>query len=132
LLKKVRDAALPTSPGISYLEAKFHLLLSYCINICFYLLRKAEGKSVKDHPVIHQLVRIRTILEKLRPLDSKLKYQIEKLLKMSTLGATDVAEGAAAIDERLAHRPNLKAFAPKADDKVTFCPLRKIPSQGFS
>src|SRR4051812_48951856 len=71
LLKKVRDASLPTSPGISYLEAKFHLLLSYCINICFYLLRKAEGKSVKDHPVIHQLVRIRTILEKLRPLDSK-------------------------------------------------------------
>lgn len=114
----MRDAELPTSPGVSYLEAKFHLLLSYCINICFYLLRKSEGKNVQDHPVIHQLVRTRTILEKLRPLDSKLKYQIEKLLKMATLGTSDASEGAAAIDERLAHRPNLKAFAPKTNEEV--------------
>lgn len=40
--------------------------------------------NVKGHPVVEQLVRIRTLLEKLRPLDAKLKYQIEKLLKVAT------------------------------------------------
>jgi len=47
---------------------------------------KAEGKPVKDHPVIDQLVKLRVLLEKVRPLDQKLKYQIEKLLKIAALG----------------------------------------------
>jgi hypothetical protein len=38
--------------------------------------RKAEGANVKDHPVILQLVRSRTLLERLRPLDKKLAYQV--------------------------------------------------------
>lgn len=71
-------------PGVSYLEAKYHLLLSYCVNLVYYLLRKAAGQSINDHPVVLQMVRIRTLLEKLRPLDAKLKYQVEKLLKVAT------------------------------------------------
>jgi hypothetical protein len=31
-------------------------------------------------------VRLRTLLDKLRPLDQKLRYQIDKLLKIATLG----------------------------------------------
>jgi hypothetical protein len=38
---------------------------------------------VRDHPVILQLVKTRTLLEKLRPLDKKLGYQIDKLLKLA-------------------------------------------------
>lgn len=121
VVRVAQAAALPQSEGMSYLEVKYHLLLSYCINICFYLLRKAEGKSVKDHPVIGQLVRIRTVLEKLRPLDKKLKYQVEKLLKMSTAAGaasgSEASEAAAnssaaleAIDSRLAHKADLSAF----------------------
>ena len=66
--------------GISYVETKNMLLLNYCVNLSFYLLLKASGKSVKDHPVIAQLVRIRTMLDKLRPLDQRLKSQIDQLL----------------------------------------------------
>lgn len=47
---------------------------------------KAEGKTVKDHPVIDQLVRIRTILEKMKPIEAKLKHQIEQLLKIAETG----------------------------------------------
>jgi len=86
LLLKIKNGLLPTSKGTSYLEVKLHLLLNYCINISFYLSLKAEGKSVKDHPVIDQLVKIRTIMEKLAPLDKKLKYQIDKLLKTAAVG----------------------------------------------
>jgi succinate dehydrogenase/fumarate reductase flavoprotein subunit len=65
-----------TAEGISYLDAKHLLMLSYCINIVFYLLLKSEGKPVRDHPVVLRLVEIRTYLEKLRPIDRKLQYQV--------------------------------------------------------
>ncbi len=67
----------------------------------FYLLLKSHGASVKQHPVIDQLVKIRTVLEKLRPLDKKLAYQIDKLLKQATLGEVDSPDA----DPR-AHKPN--------------------------
>jgi Sas10/Utp3/C1D family len=81
LIKKLSQSQIKTAKGVSYLELKYHLLLSYCTNICFYLLLKASGERVEDHPVINKLVRIRVVLEKVRPLDQKLKYQIDKLLK---------------------------------------------------
>jgi hypothetical protein len=107
LIQQLKAKKVPkTSQGLSYLEVKYHLLLSYCINISFYLLLKSEGRSVKNHPVIEQLVRTRVTLEKMRPLDQRLKYQIDKLLKMATLGEANVE-----MDPKLKHKPNLRAFA---------------------
>eukprot|EP01130_Rhizamoeba_saxonica_P009165 TRINITY_DN3724_c0_g1_i1.p1 TRINITY_DN3724_c0_g1~~TRINITY_DN3724_c0_g1_i1.p1 ORF type:complete len:585 (+),score=188.66 TRINITY_DN3724_c0_g1_i1:15-1769(+) len=110
LLQKIKNNELQTSNGVSYLEVKFHLLLSYCTNICYYLLCKADGKPVKDHPVIDHLVHTRVIIEKLAPLDNKLKYQIDKLLKIAALGSSEgLNEGA------LKHKPNLKKFVNKGE-----------------
>eukprot|EP00232_Nephroselmis_pyriformis_P017029 CAMPEP_0182887378 /NCGR_PEP_ID=MMETSP0034_2-20130328/20792_1 /TAXON_ID=156128 /ORGANISM="Nephroselmis pyriformis, Strain CCMP717" /LENGTH=376 /DNA_ID=CAMNT_0025020743 /DNA_START=29 /DNA_END=1155 /DNA_ORIENTATION=+ len=80
LLEKVRDGDLATQEGVSYLEAKHLLMLSYCTNIVFYLMLKSEGRSVRDHPVVSRLVQIRSYIEKIRPIDKKLQYQIDKLL----------------------------------------------------
>jgi U3 small nucleolar ribonucleoprotein protein LCP5 len=68
---------------------------------------KAEGRSVKGHPVIEQLVKTRLLLDKMRPLDQKLKYQIDKLIKMAALGEANLE-----VDEKLKHKPNLRAFVP--------------------
>ena len=76
LVNAARDGAFATAEGISYLDTKYLLMLSYCSSIVFYLLLKAEGRSVKDHPVIERLVEIRLYLEKLRPIDKKLQYQV--------------------------------------------------------
>ena len=61
-------------------------MLSYCTNISFYLLLKASGGKVKDHPVIGQLVELRTVMEKIKPLEQKLQYQIDKLVRTANTG----------------------------------------------
>ena len=110
-----RAGEYATAEGISYLDAKHLLMLSYCINIVFYLLLKAEGKPVRDHPVVLRLVEIRTYLEKLRPIDRKLQYQIDKLLKMADEGAA-AGDGAEPTDDPLQFRPNPDALVSKVDE----------------
>ncbi|XP_024527549.1 uncharacterized protein LOC9634996 [Selaginella moellendorffii] len=63
-IEKLEDGNFATREGKNYMEMKHMLLLSYCRTIVFYLLLKAEGRSVCDHPVIAKLVEIRTLLDK--------------------------------------------------------------------
>ena len=91
--REIDEGSMVTEEGLSYLETKLHLILNYCVNLGFYLVLKASGRSVKDHPVVSHLVKLRVTMEKLRPLDAKLKYQIDKLLKLA-------ASASKAIDKR--------------------------------
>ncbi|KAH9316737.1 hypothetical protein KI387_025364 [Taxus chinensis] len=81
LLQKVKANKNATKEGLNYLEAKQLVLLCYCQSIVFYLLLKAEGRSVRDHPVIARLVEMRNLLDKIRPFDIRLKNQIERILQ---------------------------------------------------
>ena len=76
----MREGGLATKEGMSYLEVKHLLLLQYCMHLLFYLLLKAEGRPVADHPVISRLVETRAFMDRIRPLDKRLKYQVDKLL----------------------------------------------------
>jgi len=87
---------------VSFLEVKNQLLLDYCINVVFFMLLKAEGKQIDNHPAIDRLVKLRVYLEKLRPLDKKMKYQIDKLLRLAALGDRDDEE----TNDPLKARPN--------------------------
>ena len=115
VIKAARRGELATAEGISYLDAKHLLMLSYCVNIVFYLLLKSEGRSVKDHPVVLRLVEIRAYLEKLRPIDRKLKYQVDKLLKMAE-GKQSGNEGNDSDDDPTKFKPNPEALVGKNDD----------------
>ena len=113
VIAAARAGDLATAEGVSYLDAKHLLMLSYCVNIVFYLLLKAEGRPVRDHPVVLRLVEIRTYLEKLRPVDRKLRYQIDKLVKMADRPSE---ERAAEEEDPLAFRPNPDALVSKVDE----------------
>ncbi|XP_076983280.1 neuroguidin [Tamandua tetradactyla] len=87
LTKKVQAGAYPTEKGLSFLEVKDQLLLMYLMDLSHLILDKASGGSLQGHAAVLRLVEIRTVLEKLRPLDQKLKYQIDKLVKTAVTGS---------------------------------------------
>ncbi|CAF9905069.1 MAG: hypothetical protein HETSPECPRED_004862 [Heterodermia speciosa] len=86
------DASLAPPPdGISLLDTKNQLLLSYLHNLVFFVilkLRNLEPQSdaasiepTSDETVLKTLVSLRVYLERgVRPLESRLKYQLDKLL----------------------------------------------------
>lgn len=107
LTDKVKAGNFPTSDGIGYLEAKHLLLLNYCQSVVYFMLRKAKGLSIQEHPVVRSLVEIRLFLEKIRPVDRKMQYQIQKLTNTMTTTMpekeTDKSEKA---EDLLKYRPN--------------------------
>ncbi|GAB4839524.1 hypothetical protein Ancab_029050 [Ancistrocladus abbreviatus] len=121
LTAKVKAKEFPTADGLSYLEAKHLLLLNYCQSLVFYLLHKAKGLSIEGHPVVHSLVEIRLFLEKIRPIDKKMQYQLEKITRAT---GNDVikadangreAEATPKSDDLLKFRPNPDLLISKSD-----------------
>lgn len=140
-LLQIKNGEFSTEKGITYLETKHFLLMFYCQCITFYILLKAQGRSVKNHPVIAQMIEIRMFLEKvklylyklayifrefwlitsflwqIRPIDKKLQYQIEKLLKMAkTPFDTSKNDGiVGSNDDDLLFKPNPDMLVSKID-----------------
>ncbi|XP_044742690.1 neuroguidin [Chrysoperla carnea] len=89
MIVKVHKGELSTTQGLSFLEMKYHMLLSYLINVTYAILRKCSGETIEGDPSIDRLVEIRTVLEKIRPIDHRLKYQIDKLVKAAVQGTVE-------------------------------------------
>lgn len=89
MIQKVRKGELSTDQGLSFLEMKYNMLLSYLINLTYVVLRKCSGEKINGDPCIDRLIEIRTVLEKIRPIEHKLKYQINKLVKNAVSGNID-------------------------------------------
>ncbi|XVF58484.1 hypothetical protein PTKIN_Ptkin07bG0069800 [Pterospermum kingtungense] len=120
LTAKVKANNFPIADGISYLEAKHLVLLNYCQSLVYYLLRKAKGYSIEGHPLVKTLVEIRLFLEKIRPIDKKLQYQIQKLTRVSSsathqVGSNQVSDDPQKTDDPLNYRPNPDTLICKAD-----------------
>jgi len=93
--------------GISLLDVKNELLLSYLQNLVFLILLKlrqtknggangAVDDQTLDDLVVKKLVELRLYLEKgARPLEDKLRYQIDKMLR----AADDAERSAKAAEE---------------------------------
>ena len=84
------DVFSPPEDGISLLDVKNEVLLSYLHNLAFLIVFKL--RNLKDYDVdsslfsqvTRKLVELRAYLEAgLRPLEGRLKYQIEQVIKAS-------------------------------------------------
>ena len=50
---------------------------------------KLNGQLIQNHPIIENLIELRIVLEKLKPLEQKLKYQIDKLIRATIINNDD-------------------------------------------
>ncbi|KAG8596153.1 hypothetical protein GDO81_001754 [Engystomops pustulosus] len=109
LTKKVSNGDLPTEKGLSFLELKDQLLLLYMQDLVHIIMQKTSGRSLKENPGIMRLVETRTVLEKMRPIEQKLKYQIDKLLRAAVTGSL-------AENDPLRFKPNPQNLMSKLEE----------------
>lgn len=88
-INKIANKEHNASKGISLLDVKCHTLMSYLGDLAHVILKKCKFESIKDIPSIEHLVEQRTVLERIRPLEFKIKYQIDKLVKTALSGSVD-------------------------------------------
>jgi U3 small nucleolar ribonucleoprotein protein LCP5 len=105
---------IPPSNGLSLLDLKNELFVSYLTNLTFLILVRirhhrdpSDGTATKGFikQVTEKLVELRLYLEKgVKPLEGKLKYQIDKVVK-------------AAEDAARAEAPSINGVAKKKKKK---------------
>ena len=120
MLTKLQSNQVDTTEhGLSYLELKYNLLASYCQFLSVFLLLKLEGgiTSLATHPVVDRLLYLKTLLERLRPLDQKLQYQVDKLLRTAALAESGVALDTAATilgkEDGMLYKANIENMVGK-------------------
>jgi U3 small nucleolar ribonucleoprotein protein LCP5 len=112
---------LPPSEGISLLDIKNDLLLSYLQNLVFLVVLKlrngfSEGADDIASDVVKKLVELRVYLERgVRPLESKLKYQIDKVVRAAE--EADRRNAQKAIAKQKPQKPTTKALAGDVSDE---------------
>lgn len=67
--------------GLEFIEAKTETLIGYLTNLSFYMVLKATPGAEIPTSLFEQLFKQRWLLQRARPLDQRMSYSIEKLLK---------------------------------------------------
>lgn len=109
-VEKVDEDGFETNSGLSFLEMKNHVMLDYLANLTYVMLRKCSGKSINGEKAIERICEDRTVLEKMKPIEKKLRYQIDKALKVAESGQLS-------SDDPLNFRPNIGALQQNDDDE---------------
>ncbi|KAI6129093.1 hypothetical protein EV401DRAFT_1853075 [Pisolithus croceorrhizus] len=129
LIQSLRDKQASSdvtnmTDGISLLSWKHHLMLSYIQSLVLLCARRAVGDPMEDRTppsnpfsttdrdsrgsgigdLVDSMIEGRVVLEKIRVMESRMRYQIEKLVRMADESPKAVTE------DPLAFRPNPQNF----------------------
>jgi len=111
LVKRLKDDELQTINGLSFFDLKNQTLLNYITNLSFIILQKLSGNKIEHDPAIERLCEFRIVLEKMRPIEEKLKYQVDKLLAAASTGHIDTKDP-------LRFRANPESLDNQEEDEV--------------
>lgn len=93
--------------GLDFLEVKNSLLLTYLIDLTYSMRERCKKKHDQDN--FRRLVETRTVLDKIRPLEKKMRYQLDKLLT-ATSSASNAFVVASTDEDPLTYRPDPTAL----------------------
>ena len=91
-----------TEAGNSLYELKNRLLLQYLVRMVHVIRLRVSGASIAKEESVDEMNEIRVILERIRPVEKRIKYSIDKLLAAPAASTT----GKAASTDPLQYRPN--------------------------
>merc|ERR1719270_1146512 len=74
------------SRGIDFLDIKNGLLAEYNTNLAYLVMKKTRGELIEGDKVVERLCYLSTMLEKIRPIEHKLKFQIDKYVNLAETG----------------------------------------------
>jgi U3 small nucleolar RNA-associated protein 3 len=86
------ENAVFTDKAKQFFEVKYQLLVSYCTHIAFLLMLRAKREDSKDHPVFEKIFNLRTLLEKLDSISTKLYKQVRYLQQHGLPRGGDIDE----------------------------------------
>ncbi|CAG0888832.1 unnamed protein product [Darwinula stevensoni] len=106
--KEIESQLTPSliSLGMSFLHARIQVMLNYILDLLGVIHLKLHGQSLENSPIIDSIIRMRTTMEKSRPLQHKLMYQINKAVEVGMKGKVDAADP-------LRYAPHPDALVPK-------------------
>jgi len=108
-LKNDKEGSLDFSKGISFLSMKNMLMVEYLSNLLQLCYIKTNGLKLSGQSCVNRLAETRCILEKTKSVEIKLKYQIDKLLKLGV--STDTNQ-----HDPLSFKANTGNFAKNQDE----------------
>ncbi|XP_071885890.1 neuroguidin [Anas platyrhynchos] len=87
LLRRLRGGGLRTDKGLSLLGVRAQALLQYLGDLGLLLATKCRGGALGALPALPRLLETRLVLEKSRPMELRLRYHLDKLLRAAAAGA---------------------------------------------
>merc|ERR1719471_1134608 len=82
----MKEDPVRLSRGIDFLDIKNGLLAEYNTNLAYLVMKKTRGELIEGDKVVERLCYLRTMLEKIRPIEHKLKFQIDKYVNLAETG----------------------------------------------
>eukprot|EP00977_Amphora_coffeiformis_P027471 scaffold34613_cov166-Amphora_coffeaeformis.AAC.9 len=102
------------SQGLDFLDVKNSLLLTYLIELTGDLRTRLMGEEQQESS-LERLNMMKTLIDKSRGLDKKLRYQIDKLLAAGSTASTFAAGSENLEEDPLQFRPDLGALDNEKD-----------------
>ncbi|XP_061387075.1 something about silencing protein 10, partial [Musca vetustissima] len=82
VLNYVHANKVPMIPALQFAQHYQNIALTYCSNLAFYLLLKANRSSIQNHPIIQRLMQLKKLLNQLNDKhENIIKPQLEALLE---------------------------------------------------
>lgn len=101
----LNESSVDPSDSITLINLRMEVLADYWTYLSLLVLKKLNGDSIADHPIVKRLMYLRQFLAKLKPIYKKMDFQISRLVSLAGKDITEI--NLDHQDDAMFMRPNL-------------------------